>query len=320
VLSPERSRARRALEWLTRRDALAQAVRDEAQRAGDRVLRVRGGNAVRAADRLLDPPDGSPSQPALAMSLYREACPWLLAAAQVAPVGQALGPLLSRAVDALPALGVAAPDSAVVDALLLDAPAFAALSDTEQGASARAVQRWLGGLLEHLELTHGEVLQLRFERSVRIGALSIVATALAVAGALGVAHARRGPDLAAGKPWRASSSYDACQPAQRWCAGARTAIFFHTREDPTPWLEIDLESVQRVSRIEVKNRSDYGPERAVPLVVETSTDGVQYWPVARRVETFDQWNATFPPRSARYVRLKVERPSFLHLERVSVRR
>jgi hypothetical protein len=315
-----RRRAGRWVEWLTRRDALALAERDEAARADDRVLLVRGGDAVRAADRLLDPPDGSRSQPALAMVLYREACRWLLGSAGV-PAGEpALGSPLARASAAFPALGLAPAARPVADTLALDAATFSALAEGEQLARAREVQRWLGALLEHQELTHGTALRLRFERAVRVGALAIAAAMITTACVLGVIAARRGPDLAAGKPWRASSSLDQCQPEQRWCAGSRTTIFFHTREDPAPWLEIDLESVQRISRVEVRNRSDFGPERAVPLLIELSSDGVKYWPVAHRAITFTQWNATFPPRSARYVRLTVQRPSYFHLERVSVRR
>jgi hypothetical protein len=317
---PARSSGRRAIEWLTRRDALAQARRREEQAGDERILLERGAGGVRAADRLLDPPDGSPSQPALAMSLYREAYPWILAAAQRAPVEQPSRTQLARAVDTLPAVGLAAPEPAVVDALALDAPAFAALTENEQRARARAVQRWIGALLENLELARNEVLRLRFERSVRVAALVVATTALTAAGVALVIEARRGPDLAAGKPWRASSALDQCKPAQRWCAGARTAIFFHTQQDPAPWLEIDLESVQRISRVEITNRSDFGAERALPLLVELSSDGQKYWPVARRDQPFDRWNVSFPPRSARYVRLTVQRPSVFHLERVSVRR
>jgi hypothetical protein len=315
-----RPRAGRWLEWLTRRDALALAERDEAARADDHVLLVRGGDAVRAADRLLDPPDGSRSQPALAMVLYREACRWLLASMHVAAEEPALGSLLARASTALPELGLAPPARAVADTLAFDPATFSALTEGEQRARAHAVQGWLGTLLERQELTHGAALRLRFERGVRVGALAIVVATFTTAGVLGVIAARRGPDLAAGKPWRASSSFEQCHPEQRWCAGARTTIFFHTQQDPAPWLEIDLESVQRISRVEVTNRSDYGPERAVPLLIELSSDGVKYWPVASRAIVFTQWDATFPPRSARYVRLTVQRPSYFHLERVSVRR
>jgi hypothetical protein len=308
------------LEWLTRRGALARAAQDDARREAERVLLARGGSAVRAADRLLDPPDGSASQPALAMSLYREACLWLLAAAQVGSVEQGLGPLLARADQALSALGLARPERAVSDALARDAPAFAALSEVEQGERARAAQRWLAGLLEHLELAASELLRLKLERNVRVGAVLIVAVAAAIAGVVAIGAIRRGPDLAAGKPWRTSSTLAHCQPAQRWCAETRTAIFFHTKEEDAPWLEIDLGSAQRISRVEVTNRSDFGPERAVPLLIELSTDGKNYWPAASRVAVFEQWDATFAPRQARYVRLTVQRRTVFHLERVSVRR
>jgi hypothetical protein len=38
--------------------------------------------------------------------------------------------------------------------------------------------------------------------------------------------------------------------------------------------------------------------------------------VARRDYWFDEWVAEFPSTKARYLRLRVARPSILHLERV----
>ena len=71
----------------------------------------------------------------------------------------------------------------------------------------------------------------------------------------------------------------------------------------------------------VWNRSDSPgvvAARALPLYVEVSTDGKQYHRVARRERPFTVWRVSFPTVSARYVRLRVQRKSYLHLNEVEV--
>ena len=125
-------------------------------------------------------------------------------------------------------------------------------------------------------------------------------------------------ELSAGKPWTTSSSAMTCNPEHKSCGGAKTSILFHTAEESEPWFEIDLGQVQELTRIEVTNRSDCCPERAVPLIVEVSLDKLDYRRVARRFSVFDRWSQRFAATRARYVRLRVARRSFLHLEQVRV--
>jgi hypothetical protein len=96
-------------------------------------------------------------------------------------------------------------------------------------------------------------------------------------------------------------------------------MFFHTKEEESPWIEIDLGSIQPIARIEVANRDDCCLDRAVPLVAEVGTDRLHWREVARRPDSFRTWDATFKPVPARYVRMRVDRYSVLHLARVSVR-
>jgi hypothetical protein len=103
------------------------------------------------------------------------------------------------------------------------------------------------------------------------------------------------------------------------CGGARSAMFFHTTEEDKPWVEIDLGAPQKFSRVEVVNREDCCPERAVPLVIEVSDDQKNWRDVARRTEVFREWETTFNQVSARYVRARVDRRSVLHLVRLTVR-
>ncbi|MDP3236261.1 MAG: discoidin domain-containing protein [Myxococcales bacterium] len=125
-------------------------------------------------------------------------------------------------------------------------------------------------------------------------------------------------DLAKGKPWRASSSLFPCFPERLECGGARTAIFFHTGEDNEPWLLIDLGAPTSFRSVTVVNRRDDSRDRAVPMVLEVSDDEQTWRQVARRDEKFKVWNPHFDTVSARFVRVKVARRSFLHLEAVRV--
>ena len=128
-----------------------------------------------------------------------------------------------------------------------------------------------------------------------------------------------GRDLAAGKPWTASSAWVSCIPEKRNCGGLRSGVFFHTNMEHEPWLRIDLGAEHELQRVELNNRLDCCQERAVPLIVELSKDGTSFRTVARRDEVFEVWRAKFPPERARYVRIRVQRYSALHLERVDVR-
>ena len=96
-------------------------------------------------------------------------------------------------------------------------------------------------------------------------------------------------------------------------------LFFHTAEEESPWVEIDLGELRDVDRVMVENRDDMGAERALPLVVELGDTARHYHEVARRVEAFDRWTATFPKQQTRYVRLLVPRRTTLHLKNVEAR-
>jgi hypothetical protein len=197
---------------------------------------------------------------------------------------------------------------------------LAAYSTETQLEEARASQRWVHALLALVTAKHDALRRLRLERGFRLGALAAVTCALLVYGSISAFQAYRGPDLAAGKPWRTSSSAYTCDPAHGVCGGSSTTILFHTNDEAEPWYEVDLLTSQPIGRVEVDNRSDSEQARAVPLILELSNDGKSYRPVAEIKEEFDTWNAVFPRQRARYVRLRVGRTSILHLERVSVRR
>jgi hypothetical protein len=150
-----------------------------------------------------------------------------------------------------------------------------------------------------------------------VGAFLGLAVALTTFGAV----AWTGPDWADGKPWKASSSAAECHPERRMCGSEATTAFFMTKEEDQPWYVVDLGAPKRVHRVDVTNRLDAQQAAAVPLVVETSLDGQTFEPRAVHERAFTRLHFRFPGAGfeARYVRLRVDRRSVLHLEAVQVR-
>lgn len=128
------------------------------------------------------------------------------------------------------------------------------------------------------------------------------------------------PDLAPGRPWRVSEtvpSYPGTGSMPKPEDKPRS-FFFHTQEMDNPWLEIDLGSTKKISRVQVYNRLDCCLERVLPLEVRLSINGTEWETVARRRGTFTFWEARFFKAQARYVRLTSARRTMLHLAAVSI--
>ncbi len=195
----------------------------------------------------------------------------------------------------------------------------AELQEEEQRNIAWTARPLVGALIERAEGNERTLRALYFQRWFRAFMVA-VAVLLAVVG-IWTSSQRllSGPNLAAGKPWQASSSYKGFNPAAHVCDGNVTRILFHTNEEENPWFQVDMGVVNQVAVVEITNRTDGYQGRAVPLVVELSTDSRTWTEVARRTDTFNTWKAKFSPRKARYVRVKAQRRTFLHLETVVVR-
>lgn len=158
-------------------------------------------------------------------------------------------------------------------------------------------------------------------RRVALSALVLVLTALLIGGLVTALHAARNPvDLAVGKPRSQSSVLPNCPVALGVCTGAPTRIIFCTEHELRPWYQIDLGEPTDFSRLTVVNRSDMLPERAVPLVVQVSDDGVTFRDIARREEVFDTWRAELGQQHARFVRVFVDKAVIFHLDAVRVHR
>jgi len=148
----------------------------------------------------------------------------------------------------------------------------------------------------------------------------MVVILLAVAGYTVSQRALEPDDLADGKPWSASSTWAVCNPRAGRCGGISTRILFCTNEDDNPWFRIDLGAPTSISSATIINRADDAPERAIPLVLEASDDGVTYAELARRESMFSMWRPSFPRTTTRFVRVRVARKSWLHLEAVKLHR
>jgi hypothetical protein len=269
------------------------------------------------ADRIMDDAPFLQGPNVLAaLALYRVAALWALTADQEGPRAETISEALGREPsDPLAADAESTEQRERLRAALLRSDrATADLSDAERVEEIGVLQRFLR---HRIALFAGSARQVR-RRALRrrLPALLLAgAPLLAIAVLLWVTHR----DLAANRPWRASSALPDCDLAFNTCAGQSVNIFFHTLEEQSPWVEVDLGAIKRFSRVIVTNRQDCCMERAVPLAIEVSTDGTAYNEVARRQDTFSEWDAKFHPVQARYVRARALRRTLLHLEGLSVR-
>lgn len=284
----------RVLDWLSVSRELDFARGRELPSRTEREFLAKAIETARLGDHLLDPADGGPRQPDFALTLLRQADYYLsrIEHARSREDSPELPEPLSFA----------------------DAPLSERLRAAE--AAQRAVERRIDRVLRERE----PVPRLLLQRTLRRALLGGAAVAVC-AGLVFSYHALfASPDWADGRPYRTSSTLYECDPDRGACGGAPTKIFFHTKEQDEPWLEIDLERLRNVGSVEVRNRTDHSSDRAVPLVIELSADGESYETVAERAEPFTDWVATFEARPARFVRLTVRKRTIFHLERVAVRK
>ncbi len=130
------------------------------------------------------------------------------------------------------------------------------------------------------------------------------------------------PELAKAATWRLSSSQFPEKAAGRGfdvTSEGLPNMFFQTTNEVAPWIEFDLGATRDVTTVWIQNRLDCCRDWPVPLAVELSTDRTRWTEVARRVEPFDTWRTVFPEARARYVRLRVPRPTQLQLGWVEIR-
>jgi hypothetical protein len=187
-----------------------------------------------------------------------------------------------------------------------------AVAEEESGGRDRleAGMRWLSSLVE--ARSPGEI---KTTRVVRVTVVSILGASFAILIALP-------GNVASGKPATASSTAFNTTAAGAVDGDNNTAAYgFHSQEDPSPWLRIDLERSCRIKEIKIFGRGDGPFDQSIPLALEVSDDGNSFRPIARRTEAFSQvdpWVVDAQGVVARFVRLRGERPSVLVVSEVEV--
>lgn len=199
-----------------------------------------------------------------------------------------------------------------------DFKSYAELPPDDQSALAQNLSRFATALADNVDGVLSRLERLWIRRILRMLLPLVAIVGIAVGVWALTQNLEDAHDIARGKPWVASSHWPegGCHSPAQSCPESPN-YFFCTNEEDNPWIVFDLGSVQPVSGIKVLNRPDEAP-RAVPLVVEVSTDNQHWKEVARRTENFQTWKQSFPTAPARWVRLRVARKSFLHLLRVKI--
>ena len=325
----------RAWQWLWRGDALRAARAKRAEELALWLPRTRAQIAAEVAERVLDPssPWLSGDASHLAAGLFAESIGWSLrvtaeldpgatpAPAALQPTGSELATLLSSQREVLLQ---AARDAEVVDRVvrqILERDFERATSThAEVASTARELGLVAARLLARLEAREPSAPTLVFQRTFRMLGAGIALVGLFWAGSFVLDFWETKANLALGKPWTTSSTYEfVCQSPHHEC-GQLKGYFFHTKDDDSPWFEVDLKKPETFSKVRVINRRECCGERALPLVVEVSQDHHSWREVSRRVDGFQDWTARFAPVSARWVRVRTARRSMLHLNDVRVLR
>lgn len=273
-----------------------------------------------AADRVLDPvtPLRAGSGEAVCALLYKESI-----RASLAALGRSISSLIED--DTLRAQVARSLSNDVslerVYELLTEPPAVEGLEGDPRvrTSEAKALAHSARTLLDIAQAPERQLERAFLLRSVRTS-LGILVLALGVFAGVRIGFdIARGPDLATAKPWRASSSYEGFDPEARRVDGNRTRVFFHTKRERDPWVELDLEEPTTIRRVDVRNRRDCCRDRAFPLAIEGSLDGKTWRELGRRTEPFGRWTLKLEPTTVRYVRAKGLKRTFLHLESLEVR-
>ncbi len=290
----ELARARRAVTARDRADALSR--REPGEAAADDVLALTAWQQAAHWSLL-----------ALADDLADDCEPSVAAAALADGVGERLSLSKAHAAQIAELVG----ERTFVDLAAL--PAF------ERRQAADALREFVERALALLLAPERALSRLVLRRWLRVGA-ALAALAVVLGGiGWGVWLARRPPDLALTSKWKASSTYGGWNPTLHRVDGQKSTVFFHTNQDPSPWVQFDLGDGASFSSVSVENRRDCCTERASFLVVEVSPDSATWREIATHSGDFTTWTARFAPQRARHVRVRSLKQTWLHFERVSIR-
>ena len=274
--------ARRARDRFLLSDALKEAVaRDADRQALIRVYYAAALDRSAVADQLNDERGA-----VAAMLLYREALPLLVASIALAhdPDFRSVGAVLPAGASAwevlldlfqrrhLPAL----PKNLDVARAALEAPeplTFDRLPPQTLLDRRAAVQVTMRRLRRLVDVRTPS--ELKSKRAARLlGVVILVGLIL-----FGIAWAVRSPDLALGKPVTVSSRHPAsiAPPDNSGLTNGVIEPAYGIMTNPGPgWVMVDLQANLPIWRVEVFNRRDTDFDMGLPLMLETSSDGVTF--------------------------------------------
>ncbi|HYQ00895.1 MAG TPA: discoidin domain-containing protein [Polyangiaceae bacterium] len=307
----------KVVDWLLARTELAQARAAASEFTSEQREFLRRAKLALELGELAYAPGNtvrSGSTAPLATNLFRQAVYWALLSQR--PKGDPISPeQLWSETDRSVLQSVAGNDGEYAYLSVVMRSTFVELAEgTEEAQRTGAAQ--LRNVAKRV-VSNAQGVIWRFEwakvkRVLRVGLVLLVPVAAVIA----LWPEKR--DLAKGVPWHVSSSAAECHPDKHECGEVKTDILFHTALEKNPWFEYDFGAPIAFSSLTIKNRSDYGQDRTVPLVVEVSNDDKSFTEVAKREAVFDVWKPSFPTQHARYLRLRIPRDSMLHLEAIKV--
>ena len=126
-------------------------------------------------------------------------------------------------------------------------------------------------------------------------------------------------DLAARRPWVASSAVPPNALAGVGPSTTAKGPFFHSQPSDHPWIEIDLGALRSIRRLQVENRPDCCQAHGLPLDFQIFDEANARWrTIAQRRAGFMVWTRELARVRARRVRLQVAGFGILHLRRISL--
>lgn len=201
---------------------------------------------------------------------------------------------------------------------LLSAQQWDALDRLNEADAERASDD-LGAALRFLAGTIPTVRQAERRRELRLFALGTALLGLGALGAL-IGSLTRPTNLALKRPVKATAAGFETQ-AEEAVNGVRFGeIGFHSN-DSQAWLQVDLGAERTLQRVEIYGRGDCCFEQSIPLLVEGSSDEKSYVALGQLNEPFRPfrpWVLPLHGASARYIRLRPLRRSFLVIAEVEV--
>lgn len=331
-------------EWFWASGAMAE-LRDRrrTEAASVAVFERRARLAAELGSSLLDQPEpvSSGTAEGAACELYRQSLYWSLLALDARRTGSSSSSSEAAATATATATVGTGPDDlralwsrtaadAGVEAAILSAVEqdlversfvhFAELPADEQTLAARRLRRAATALVATASPTEKQIERVWNRRMLRLAIIAALAVTVVAAISLFGNFREKQRDIAINRPWRVSSTGVArCKSPEQSCGGS-SDYFFHTAEEDRPWVELDLGSVRSIAGVIVENRKDCCGERATPLILEVSKDQDRFREITRRDAAFQTWKAEFAPVEARYVRLRANRRTMLHLASVRVLR